>query len=111
MASQRVDGLQMTPAAHARGVAGRQVAFTGSTEVRRLIVQAANDLKKLTLELGGKSPNIILDDAISTSRFRHRQRLLQPWPVLCAGSRLFVRRGVRPRRRSVANIARNIKTN
>src|ERR1700761_7595079 len=41
-----------------------KVAFTGSTEVGKLIVQAAaGNLKKVTLELGGKSPNVILDDA------------------------------------------------
>ena len=41
-----------------------KVAFTGSTEVGRLIVQAATgNLKKVTLELGGKSPNIIFSDA------------------------------------------------
>jgi len=41
-----------------------KVAFTGSTDVGRLIVQAASrDLRKVSLELGGKSPNIILDDA------------------------------------------------
>lgn len=41
-----------------------KVAFTGSTEVGKLIVKAAaHDLKKLTLELGGKSPNIVLNDA------------------------------------------------
>src|SRR5690606_6660821 len=42
-----------------------KVAFTGSTEVGKLIVKAAGDtnLKKVTLELGGKSPNIILPDA------------------------------------------------
>ena len=41
-----------------------KVAFTGSTEVGKLIVQAAaGNLKKLTLELGGKSPNIVFDDA------------------------------------------------
>lgn len=41
-----------------------KVAFTGSTEVGKLIVQAAADnLKKLTLELGGKSPNIVFADA------------------------------------------------
>src|SRR5213076_2219864 len=41
-----------------------KVAFTGSTEVGRLIVQAAaRDLKHVSLELGGKSPNIILEDA------------------------------------------------
>jgi phenylacetaldehyde dehydrogenase len=41
-----------------------KVAFTGSTEVGKLIVQAAaGNLKKVSLELGGKSPNIILPDA------------------------------------------------
>ena len=41
-----------------------KIAFTGSTEVGRQIMQtAASTVKKVTLELGGKSPNIILDDA------------------------------------------------
>lgn len=41
-----------------------KVAFTGSTEVGRLIVKAAaQDLRKVSLELGGKSPNIVLSDA------------------------------------------------
>jgi aldehyde dehydrogenase (NAD+) len=41
-----------------------KVAFTGSTEVGREIMKmAADTVKKVTLELGGKSPNIILDDA------------------------------------------------
>jgi acyl-CoA reductase-like NAD-dependent aldehyde dehydrogenase len=42
-----------------------KVAFTGSTLVGRRIVKAAaeTNLKVVTLELGGKSPNIILDDA------------------------------------------------
>jgi len=41
-----------------------KVAFTGSTEVGRRIMQlASGTIKKVTLELGGKSPNIILDDA------------------------------------------------
>ncbi len=41
-----------------------KIAFTGSTEVGRDIIrQAASTVKKMTLELGGKSPNIILDDA------------------------------------------------
>jgi phenylacetaldehyde dehydrogenase len=41
-----------------------KVAFTGSTEVGKLIVGAsAGNLKRVTLELGGKSPNIIFDDA------------------------------------------------
>jgi len=41
-----------------------KIAFTGSTEVGRTIMQqAASTIKQVTLELGGKSPNIILDDA------------------------------------------------
>jgi phenylacetaldehyde dehydrogenase len=42
-----------------------KVAFTGSTEVGKLIAQAAGrtNLKRVSLELGGKSPNVVLDDA------------------------------------------------
>ena len=52
-----------------------KIAFTGSTEVGKLIVQAATgNLKKVSLELGGKSPNIVFDDAdieADDSRRRH----------------------------------------
>ncbi|MEM6756900.1 MAG: aldehyde dehydrogenase family protein [Planctomycetota bacterium] len=74
-----------------------KVAFTGSTEVGKLIVQAAaGNLKKVTLELGGKSPNVIYNDAdletaipgaASAIFFNHGQ-------CCCAGSRLFVEDGV-----------------
>jgi phenylacetaldehyde dehydrogenase len=70
-----------------------KVAFTGSTEVGKLIVQAAaGNLKKLTLELGGKSPNIVFSDAdpegaiagaANAIFFNHGQ-------CCVAGSRLFV---------------------
>src|SRR3954463_8637359 len=42
-----------------------KVAFTGSTEVGKLIMQAAarTNLKRVTLELGGKSPNIVFADS------------------------------------------------
>lgn len=42
-----------------------KVAFTGSTAIGREIMQAAakSNLKKVTLELGGKSPNIVFEDA------------------------------------------------
>jgi acyl-CoA reductase-like NAD-dependent aldehyde dehydrogenase len=41
-----------------------KIAFTGSTEVgREIMIQASSTIKKVTLELGGKSPNVILDDA------------------------------------------------
>jgi phenylacetaldehyde dehydrogenase len=71
-----------------------KVAFTGSTEVGRLIVQAAaGNLKKVTLELGGKSPNVVFDDAdqgaiegaANAIFFNHGQ-------CCVAGSRLFVQR-------------------
>ena len=70
-----------------------KVAFTGSTEVGKLIVKAATgNLKKVTLELGGKSPAIVFPDAdldkaiagtASAIFFNHGQ-------CCCAGSRLFV---------------------
>jgi phenylacetaldehyde dehydrogenase len=70
-----------------------KIAFTGSTEVGKLIVQAATgNLKKVTLELGGKSPNVIMKDAdldiaipgaASAIFFNHGQ-------CCCAGSRLYV---------------------
>src|SRR5271170_6215471 len=70
-----------------------KVAFTGSTEVGKLIVAAAgaSNLKRLTLELGGKSPNIVFDDAgpdaiegaANAIFFNHGQ-------CCVAGSRLYV---------------------
>src|SRR6202171_1355842 len=74
-----------------------KVAFTGSTEVGKLIVKAAaHDLKHVSLELGGKSPNIILKDAdldvaipgaASAIFFNHGQ-------CCCAGSRLYVEKSI-----------------
>jgi len=70
-----------------------KVAFTGSTEVGRLIVQAASrDLKRVSLELGGKSPNIILGDAdIDTAIDGATAGIFFNHGQCCnAGSRLFV---------------------
>ncbi|HTV48068.1 MAG TPA: aldehyde dehydrogenase family protein [Phycisphaerae bacterium] len=71
-----------------------KVAFTGSTEVGKLIQQAAgrSNLKRVTLELGGKSPNIVfadadLDAAIEGSHFG---LFFNQGQCCCAGSRLFV---------------------
>jgi phenylacetaldehyde dehydrogenase len=74
-----------------------KVAFTGSTEVGRLIVHAAaGNLKKVTLELGGKSPAVIFPDAdleraipgtASAIFFNHGQ-------CCCAGSRLFAHESI-----------------
>jgi aldehyde dehydrogenase (NAD+) len=71
-----------------------KIAFTGSTLVGREIMKAAasSNLKKVTLELGGKSPNIVfkdadIDNAISWANFgiffNHGQ-------CCCAGSRIYV---------------------
>jgi phenylacetaldehyde dehydrogenase len=74
-----------------------KVSFTGSVETGRKIVQAAaGDFKRVTLELGGKSPNIVfadsdLDSAIpaaATAVFRNTGQ------VCCAGSRLYVEKKV-----------------
>jgi aldehyde dehydrogenase (NAD+) len=94
-----------------------KVAFTGSTEVGHLIMRAAADsnLKRVTLELGGKSPNIVfadtdLDEAVEGAHFglffNHGQ-------CCCAGSRVFVeekiydqfveKSGVRARNRTVGD--------
>ncbi len=75
-----------------------KIAFTGSTEVGKLIVQAATgNLKKVSLELGGKSPNVVykdvedLDAAIAGAAFaiffNHGQ-------CCCAGSRLYVEKDI-----------------
>jgi phenylacetaldehyde dehydrogenase len=59
-----VTGFGDAGAALAANDAVDKVAFTGSTEVGRKIVQAAaGNLKKLTLELGGKSPQVLYKDA------------------------------------------------
>jgi aldehyde dehydrogenase (NAD+) len=94
-----------------------KVAFTGSTEVGHLIMEAAakSNLKRVTLELGGKSPNIVfadtnLDEAVEGAHFglffNHGQ-------CCCAGSRVFVeekiydqfveKSGARARKRTVGD--------
>ena len=89
------------------------MAFTGSTEVGRLILQAAaGNLKKVSLELGGKSPNIVLEDAdvdaaipgaASAIFFNHGQ-------CCCAGSRLYVENDIFDKVvDGVAKLANNIR--
>ncbi|HVW82126.1 MAG TPA: aldehyde dehydrogenase family protein [Mycobacteriales bacterium] len=74
-----------------------KIAFTGSTEVGKKIVAAANgNLKRVMLELGGKSPSLIYDDAdleraipaAAMGIFMHSGQ------ACVAGSRVFVQRGV-----------------
>ena len=71
-----------------------KVAFTGSTEVGKLIMQAAarSNLKRVTLELGGKSPNIVFADADLDAAVEGSfvGLFLNQGQCCCAGSRLFV---------------------
>jgi aldehyde dehydrogenase (NAD+) len=74
-----------------------KVAFTGSTAVGRHIRQAiAGQGKAITLELGGKSPYIVFDDADLDSAVEGLVDAiwLNQGQVCCAGSRLFVQEGV-----------------
>ncbi|KAI6026425.1 aldehyde dehydrogenase [Pisolithus microcarpus] len=75
-----------------------KVAFTGSALIGRKVMEAAakSNLKNITLELGGKSPNIVfndadLDQAVNWAAFgiyfNHGQ-------CCCAGSRIFVQEGI-----------------
>jgi aldehyde dehydrogenase (NAD+) len=76
----------------------KKVAFTGSTATGKMIMEKAaqSNLKKVTLELGGKSPHIVFDDAdleiavaaVATGIFYNSGE------VCSAGSRLFIQEGV-----------------
>lgn len=74
-----------------------KVAFTGSTGVGKIIQRAvSNTDKKLTLELGGKSANIIFEDAPIDQAVEGIVNgiFFNQGHVCCAGSRLFVQEGV-----------------
>jgi betaine-aldehyde dehydrogenase len=75
----------------------RKVSFTGSTEIgRRIMELAARDIKRISLELGGKSPNIVFADS-------DWQRAAESSPMsvfantgqdCCARSRMFIERSI-----------------
>jgi phenylacetaldehyde dehydrogenase len=70
-----------------------KVAFTGSTEVGKLILDAAKgNLKKVSLELGGKSPNIVFEDADMDAAVKGAAMAIffNQGQCCCAGSRLYV---------------------
>ncbi|MCG8462621.1 MAG: aldehyde dehydrogenase family protein, partial [Holophagales bacterium] len=78
----------------------QKIAFTGSTEVGRLIREAtAGSGKKLSLELGGKSPFLVFDDADLDSAVEGVVDAIwfNQGQVCCAGSRLLVQEGVHDR--------------
>ena len=74
-----------------------KIAFTGSTEVGRIIQEAAADnIKRVTLELGGKSPTLVLADAdiekaVETAHFGLFFNMGQ---CCCAASRLMVEESI-----------------
>lgn len=94
-----------------------KVAFTGSTEVGHLIMQASaeTNLKRVTLELGGKSPNIVFADADMEQAVEgsHFALFFNQGQCCCAGSRVFVEEKIydefveksaaRAKRRTVGN--------
>jgi len=75
-----------------------KIAFTGSTAVGKHIQrQAADTLKKLSLELGGKSPNIVLDDADIDAAVKGASMAIfyNTGQACTAGSRLLVHESIR----------------
>jgi aldehyde dehydrogenase (NAD+) len=70
-----------------------KIAFTGSTETAQMIMRdAAQTLKRITFELGGKSPNIVFSDADIDAAIAgaHFGLYFNQGQCCCAGSRLFV---------------------
>ena len=90
-----------------------KIAFTGSTEVGKMIAEAATgNLKKVTLELGGKNPDIILPDADLDTAIPGAADAIffNQGQVCCAGSRLFVHKSAYDKvLEGVAERAKNIK--
>nr|AGN03871.1 retinol dehydrogenase 2 [Aurelia aurita] len=94
-----------------------KVAFTGSTDIGKIIQQAAgkSNLKSVTLELGGKSPNIVFADANVDEAVElcHFALFFNQGQCCCAGSRTFVEESIydefvkksvaRAQRRTVGN--------
>ena len=72
-----------------------KIAFTGSTSVGKMIMrQASGTVKKISLELGGKSPNIILPDANMSKAIPGALMgiMFNQGQVCCAGSRLYIQK-------------------
>lgn len=90
-----------------------KVAFTGSTAVGRKVMEEASksNLKKVTLELGGKGSNIIFDDAELGEAVTYAAHgiFFNHGQTCCAGSRIYVQRGIYDRfveqfKKSTANL-------
>lgn len=74
-----------------------KIAFTGSTEVgKKVMIEAAHSLKRVSLELGGKAPNVVfndadLDQAVNGALFAI---YFNQGQICTAGSRLFLQEGI-----------------
>ena len=89
-----------------------KIAFTGSTEVGKLIGRAAvDDMKRVSLELGGKSPVIVLDDCDVDRAVQARRAIFFNQGQVCtAGSRLYVQRGLYQKvAQGLADVAASMK--
>lgn len=85
------DGTVGEPLVRHPGI--NKISFTGSTEVGRLVGKAAMDnMSRVTLELGGKSPMIVLDDYDPSAAAQGAAQAIffNQGQVCCAGSRLYV---------------------
>ncbi|CAB3223257.1 unnamed protein product [Arctia plantaginis] len=75
-----------------------KIAFTGSTEVGRIILGAASavNLKRVTLELGGKSPLVVFNDANveKAAQIAHAAAFANGGQCCCAGTRTYVQSGI-----------------
>ncbi|KAI8140757.1 aldehyde dehydrogenase domain-containing protein [Fennellomyces sp. T-0311] len=90
---------RITGEALSRHMKVSKIAFTGSTATGRAIMKASaeTNLKKVTLELGGKSPNIIFDDVENLDEvvfWSHLGIFFNAGQVCCAGSRIYVQEGI-----------------
>ena len=92
-----ITGAGLTGAALVNHQDVDKIAFTGSTEVGKRIQRSiAGTKKKLTLELGGKAPNIVFEDAPIDQAIEGIVNgiYFNQGHVCCAGSRLFVQESV-----------------
>jgi aldehyde dehydrogenase (NAD+) len=88
-----VTGAGETGAALAAHKGIDKIAFTGSTDVGRLVMKAAaENLKRVSLELGGKAPNIVFEDADIDKAVSGALLgiFFNQGEVCCAGSRLYL---------------------
>ncbi|CAB4057215.1 ALDH [Lepeophtheirus salmonis] len=84
---------QQTGAALSQHMDVDKIAFTGSTEVGKLITSNASNLKRVSLELGGKSPLVVMNDCPSLDeavQICHDAIFANMGQNCCAGSRTFV---------------------